>query len=101
MTHGLTPGTDALRAALKPGIYSDTTAQIRAQFRAVAIAKRLREAGFMVIRTKLLTDLTDALTDEGPADWSQEGLDQMRRDVAASFPDGACPEWLAAYARQD
>ncbi len=45
---------------------------------------------------ELVTDLSDALTDEGP-DWSNVGLDNLRRRVANMLPHDRCPEWLAEY----
>lgn len=44
----------------------------------------------------LVRDLSDALTDEGP-DWSQTGLDNLRRRVALALPGDECPDWLHQY----
>jgi len=45
---------------------------------------------------KLVADLSDALTDEG-SDWSNDGLDNLRRRVANALPPTECPDWLADY----
>lgn len=45
---------------------------------------------------KLVTDLSDALTDEGP-DWSQDGLDNLRKRVANVLPPAECPAWLLPF----
>lgn len=44
----------------------------------------------------LVADLSDHLTDEG-CDWTPEGLDKMRRRVAAALPHRDLPEWLKPY----
>ena len=44
----------------------------------------------------LIADLSGGLTDEGP-DWSDDGLDSLRRRVANALPPDRCPDWLAAY----
>lgn len=54
----------------------------------------LRRHGCLALR-KLVVDLSDALTDEGP-DWSQDGLDNLRRSVANAL-GMECPEWLMTY----
>ena len=43
--------------------------------------------------TKLVVDLSDTLTDEGP-NWSNEGLDRLRRRVACAVPLAQLPDWL-------
>ena len=49
---------------------------------------------FATLKT-LIADLSDALTDEGP-DWSQVGLDNLRKRVANALgPE--CPTWLEQY----
>lgn len=45
---------------------------------------------------KLIADLSDALTDEGP-DWSSEGLYGLRRRVANALSPAECPDWLNEY----
>lgn len=45
---------------------------------------------------KLIADLSDALTEEGP-NWSTEGLDNLRRRTANALPPDKCPDWLARY----
>ena len=45
---------------------------------------------------KLIADLSDALTDEGP-DWSNEGLHSLRCRVANALPPAECPDWLEEY----
>jgi hypothetical protein len=45
---------------------------------------------------KLVADLSDALTDKGP-DWSQDGLDNLRKRVANVLPPAECPAWLLPY----
>lgn len=45
---------------------------------------------------KLVADLSDHLTDEG-ADYTPEGLDNMRRRVANALPGERCPDWLRRY----
>lgn len=45
---------------------------------------------------KLVSDLSNALTDEG-ATWSSDGLHRMRRRVACVLPEGECPEWLLPF----
>lgn len=45
---------------------------------------------------KLIADLSGGLTDEGP-DWSNDGLDNLRRRVANALPPDRCPDWLARY----
>jgi hypothetical protein len=44
----------------------------------------------------LVVALSDALTDEGP-DWSNDGLDRLRRRAANALPPNECPEWLRQY----
>ncbi len=44
----------------------------------------------------IIEDLAASLADEGP-DWSQEGLNRLRRRTANVFPEGQCPEWLLEY----
>ena len=43
----------------------------------------------------LVTELSNALADEGPQ-WSDGSLDRLRREVAASLAP-AIPEWLLPY----
>jgi hypothetical protein len=50
----------------------------------------------MQIHWQLIAALSDALTDEGP-DWSNNGLDSLRRRVANALPPDACPDWLEPY----
>ena len=45
---------------------------------------------------RLIADLSGALTDEG-ADWSNDGLHEMRRRVANALPPPQCPDWLHQY----
>lgn len=45
---------------------------------------------------QLIADLSDALCDEGP-DWSQEGLDSLRRRVGNALPETVRPTWLEQY----
>lgn len=46
---------------------------------------------------KLIADLAcEALADEGP-DWSQEGLDNLRRRVANAVPQQLLPDYFAQY----
>lgn len=45
---------------------------------------------------KLIYDLSDALTDEGP-DWSQDGLDSLRRRVVNALPPSMTEGWLDQY----
>lgn len=53
--------------------------------------KRTLEANW-----NLIADLSACLTDEG-ADWSLEGLQNMRRRVANAVPDPICPDWLREF----
>lgn len=48
---------------------------------------------------KLIVDLSDGLTEEGP-DWSEDGLDSLRRRVANAVPKGDLPDWLHHYRDQ-
>lgn len=48
----------------------------------------------------LIYRLSDALTDEGP-DWSNDGLDKLRCDVARALPKSKLPEWLERYSHGD
>lgn len=59
--------------------------------RAIARHKQTIEAHW-----RLIADLSSALTDEGP-DWSNDGLDSLRRRVANALPEVACPDWLSQY----
>ena len=45
---------------------------------------------------KLVADLSDALTDEGP-DWSFDGLHNLRCRVANMLPADIRPTWLEEY----
>jgi hypothetical protein len=44
----------------------------------------------------LIAALSDGLTDEG-ADWSSDGLHNMRVRVANALPSDQCPDWLHEY----
>lgn len=44
----------------------------------------------------LIADLSAVLTDEG-LDYSEDGLDRMRRRVANALPPTKCPDWLAPF----
>lgn len=46
---------------------------------------------------KLIADLSDTLTDEGPGDWTEDGLYNLRRRVANALPASECPDWLNRY----
>ncbi len=45
---------------------------------------------------QLIVDLSDGLTEEGP-DWSEEGVDNLRRRVANAVPKDMLPDWLHRY----
>jgi hypothetical protein len=47
-------------------------------------------------RLGLISDLSDALADEGPS-WSNGGIDNLRRRTASVLPDPMCPDWLRPY----
>lgn len=49
---------------------------------------------------KLVCDLSGDLTDEG-ANYSGDGLHDMRRRVANALPKAECPEWLLDYRDAD
>lgn len=60
---------------------------------------RLRErrwARHVEVLRKLIVDLSDNLTDEG-ADYSVDGLEEMRRRVANALPTEMCPQWLGRF----
>lgn len=46
---------------------------------------------------ELVVRLSGALTDEG-SDWSAEGLENLRTDVASTLPSNMRPDWLAPFA---
>jgi hypothetical protein len=56
--------------------------------------RRLKQT--IVTLQKLIADLASGLSDEGP-DWSQEGLDNLRRRVANALPPNDCPGCCAPY----
>jgi len=61
--------------------------------------ERLRTARLkQSIRTlqQLIADLSDDLRDEG-ADYSVDGLHQMRCRIANALPPDLCPDWLKRF----
>ncbi len=57
-------------------------------------ARRAKQSAEILWR--LIADLADALSDEGP-DWSQEGLENLRKRVANALPPHMCPACCAFY----
>lgn len=55
-----------------------------------------REDRSRTILRVLIADLSPALSDEG-ADWSIDGLIELRRRVANALEPRECPEWLRSY----
>lgn len=55
-----------------------------------------RAAQRLVTLYTLIADLSPSLADED-AQWSQEGLDGLRRRVANALPPPQCPDWLTRY----
>jgi ribosomal protein S15P/S13E len=63
------------------------------------VARRLRDGRLerdIATLQKLIVDLSDHLTDEG-CDWTNDGLDRMRRRVANAVHPDKCPDWLMRY----
>lgn len=78
------------------------SAEDRTHWHHVAVAEVLKLAAAELERLssdglqKLVYDLSDALTDEGP-DWSQTGLGSLRRRVANALPPSMAEGWLDQY----
>lgn len=72
----------------RPVVPIDRVAKIASHL--LAAAERERK------HLELISDLSDALTDEG-GNWSLQGLLNIRALVANTLPLEFCPDWLIQY----
>ncbi len=81
---------DSERTARFDQQFSESQDERNERHRANRVAKN-----FATLKV-LIADLSDALTDEGP-DWSQTGLDNLRKRVANALGPEYLPTWLEQY----